>query len=89
MKSHLVKCNNVADNVKAWAKDWTKDSLLSGSNAADNEAMTSSHPLKPSLTFMLHKVTPMTNAQQDDFDTLLLRTQSLATCLSPGLATSL
>lgn len=39
MKSHLQKCDHVSDDVKAWARDWTKDSAPYVSDAADSDTI--------------------------------------------------
>ena len=70
MKPHLIGCKHVSEEVKKWAKDWTKDSLPFGGSAASS----SKEQRQPSLgRFMALKDAPMIDEEQQEFNTLLLK----------------
>ncbi len=72
MKGHLQKCENVSDKIRAWAKDWSKDSEPFADDTADSPE--ASAPRQSGMQrFLPLKDTPMTSKDQERFEMALLK----------------
>ena len=73
MKAHLTSCKHQPKAVKLWAKDWTKDSepFVAASDDCDVHHATSSGQASMG-SFLSFKDKPMTEAEQLEFDLLLV-----------------
>ena len=72
MKPHLIQCNHVTEEVRKWAREWTKDSpafVGSDSSSSQQQSRQQSNLGK----FMNLKDAPMTAEEQQQFDMLLLK----------------